>query len=317
MENYPQAAADNSATFISDVSENEFSLKEPVDFAEHRKMESESKQICKFGEKNFVEDFKFFEYESVDEEKTLRQTFLKPELTKSIKEEEVPIEPFEFDKINSRRTDFSKQDGQSDKFHWKPAIVESLYFLGIQHGFRMLQKRTYGELDGKFFKDWGKSVRNLSGWRDNDSSFVNYVAHPMQGAVTGRIFINNSDKAKKLEFSKSKEYWDSRLKAMAWSAAWSTQFELGPFSEATIGNVGLYDKVGPNRLGWVDLVVTPTAGTGLLIGEDIIDKYILKKWLEKGTSRGKVRLLRMFITPIQSFTNVLGGKLPWKRYSRR
>ena len=205
----------------------------------------------------------------------------------------------------------------AEKFHWKPALVESFYFLGIQHSFRMLQKKTRNELGGPFFRDWGKSVKNLGGWRDGDSFITNYIAHPMQGAVTGRIFLNNSGRSRKLEFGKSKEYWESRLKAMAWSTVWSTQFELGPFSEASIGNVGLYDRVGPNRMGWVDLVVTPTAGTGVLIGEDMIDKFILKRLVEKRIkSRTRIKIYRTFLTPIQSFTNVLGGKVPWKRYDR-
>jgi hypothetical protein len=202
-------------------------------------------------------------------------------------------------------------------FDWQPAIVQSLYFLTIQHSFRMLQKKTTRELDGPFFRDWANSVKNLGRWRDGDSTFTNYVAHPMQGAVTGRIFINNSEKSKKLEFGNSKEYRESRLKAMIWSAAWSTQFELGPFSEASIGNVGLYDRQGPNRMGYVDIFVTPLAGTAVLIGEDIIDKYILKKWLErKAKNRRQIIIMRTFITPFLSFSNALRGKYPWKRDNR-
>ena len=197
-------------------------------------------------------------------------------------------------------------------------MVQSMYFLAIQHSFRMLQDKTTDELGGPFFRDWANSVKNLGRWRDGDSTYTNYVAHPMQGAVTGRIFINNSDKSKKLEFGSSREYWESRFKAMIWSAAWSTQFELGPFSEASIGNVGLYDRIGPNRMGFVDLVITPTAGTFVLIGEDVIDKYILKNWLEKkAKNRRQILIMRTFITPFLSFSNAIGGKYPWKRHSRR
>ncbi len=210
----------------------------------------------------------------------------------------------------------SQESFGGEKFHWKPALIESLYFVSIQHGFRTIQKKTRREFDGKFFNDWGKSVKNLGGWRDGDSFRTNYLAHPLQGSVTGRIFINNSDRSKNLDFGGSKKYWESRFKAMAWSAVWSLQFELGPLSEASIGNVGLYDDVGPNRMGWVDIVVTPTAGTGALIGEDMIDKFILKKWLEKGNNRTRIKLFRTFLTPVQSFTNVLGGKVPWHRDNR-
>lgn len=206
---------------------------------------------------------------------------------------------------------------ESDKFHWKPAIAQSLVFLGIQHSFRLAQRKTITELDGPFFRDWGKSVRNLGGWRDGDTFVTNYLGHPMQGAVTGWIFVVNSDKSIKLEFGNSKEYWESRLKAMAWSAAWSAQFEIGPISEASIGNVGLFDDVGPNTMGWVDMVITPVAGTGLVVLEDIIDKYILRNWLEKKlTSRTRIKMYRTFFNPFQSFVNVLSLKKPWRRKNR-
>lgn len=254
-----------------------------------------------------------FSEENAQELKDTYGYFLTDKAAKKLRNKEEFIESsFEI----SSKYEAPKQSLDEEKFHWKPALVESLYLIGIQHGYRTIQKKTRREFDGKFFNDWGKSVKNLGGWRDGDNLLTNYIAHPMQGAATGRIFINNSDKFKKLEFGRSKQYWESRFKAMAWSAVWSLQFELGPLSEASIGNVGLYDDVGPNRMAWVDIVVTPSAGTGVLIGEDFIDKYVLKKWLEKGNSRTRIKLFRTFFTPIHSFTNVLGGKTPWHRDNR-
>lgn len=252
--------------------------------------------------------------------KPFLQLIPKSELRKPLKEDEkspadLPIEPFEL----PQPSDFGKFNVpvKQEKFHWKPAINQSLIFLGIQHGMRMIQRKTVRELDGPFFRDWGISVKNLGGWRDGDGFITNYIAHPMQGAVTSRIFINNSDRSKIQEFGKSKEYWESRFKAMAWSAVWSTQFEIGPISEASIGNVGLYDRTGPNLMGWVDIVITPIAGTGVIIAEDMIDKYILKKWLEKKlTSRTRMKIYRTFFTPFLSFSNIIAGKKPWQRDNR-
>jgi hypothetical protein len=196
-------------------------------------------------------------------------------------------------------------------------LLQSGILLGIQHGFRMKQAKTRRELDGPFFRDWGNSVKNLRGWRDGDGSFTNYIAHPLQGATTGRIFINNSDRAKKQEFGKSKKYWESRLKAMAWSAVWSTQFEIGLLSEANIGNVGLRERNGHSTMAWVDLVVTPVIGTGVLIAEDAIDKYILKNWLERKTSnKVTINLLRSIFTPTTSVSNLLRWRKPWSRDTR-
>ncbi|MEZ5426928.1 MAG: hypothetical protein R2747_11715 [Pyrinomonadaceae bacterium] len=216
-----------------------------------------------------------------------------------------------------KEPDGAKDPKKEDKFHWKPALIQSGYFLAIQHGLRLFQKKTRDQLGGPFFRDWLESVKNLRGWDDGDNIFTNYFAHPMQGTVTGRIFINNSDKGKRQEFGKSKEYWESRFKAMAWAAVWSTQFELGPVSEANIGNVGKRTYRGRSTMAWVDLVVTPVGGTGVLIFEDMIDKYILKNWLEKKlTSRTRMKIYRTFFTPLISFTNVLRGRVPWARDNR-
>ena len=204
-----------------------------------------------------------------------------------------------------------------EKFHWKPALKESAYFLGIQHVFRMTQPKTRRELGGPFFADWGRSIRSLHGWDDGNKFFTNYVAHPLQGGVTGRIFINNSDRAKKQEFGKSLKYWETRLKAMVWSAVWSAQFELGPVSEATLGNVGINDHTGYNKMAWVDLVITPVVGTGIVVAEDAVDKYILKNWLERKTkNRNMIKLYRVVFTPTTGFSNILRGKMPWHRDDR-
>jgi hypothetical protein len=207
-----------------------------------------------------------------------------------------------------------------ETFHWKPALVQSGLFLGFQHGFRVLaQESTRSQLDGPFFRDWQRTVKNLRGWDDGNSFFINYVAHSLQGALTGRIFVQNSDRASKQTFGKSKQYWQSRFKALAWSTAWSAQFELGPISEASIGNVGLRPKPsGHSGMAYVDLVVTPVLGTSLLIAEDAIDKHVLKNWLErKGRSRRSIKILRSFLTPTTTIGNLLRLKVPWKRDQRR
>lgn len=203
---------------------------------------------------------------------------------------------------------------KKEKFHWKPALAQSGIFLGFQHAFRMTQHKTRRELGGKFFADWATSARRLRGWNDQDNLFTNYVAHPLQGGLTGRIFVNNSDRAARQEFGKSRKYWESRFKAMAWSAVWSTQFELGPISEASIGNVGIRDKRGGPTMTWGDLVVTPTLGTGVLVAEDAIDKYILKNWLErKFENKLMLKILRIVLTPTTSVGNLLRIKKPsWR-----
>jgi hypothetical protein len=123
--------------------------------------------------------------------------------------------------------------------------------------------------------------------------------------------------AKKQEFGKSKKYWESRFKAMAWSAVWSTQFELGPISEASLGNVGLREKRGHSTMAWADLIMTPAGGTGLVIAEDSVDKYFLRNWLEKKTANKiTIRIFRSIFTPTTSIANLLRRRPPWSRDNR-
>ena len=142
----------------------------------------------------------------------------------------------------------------------------------FEHGVRILREpSTRKQLPGKFWKDYCDSVLGLDGWRDGDPFYVNYVGHPMQGAVTGYIQIQNDPRGKKLEFN-DPGYWISRSKAMLWNAAYSVQFEIGPISEASLGNVGkaIDPRTGRSGAAAVDLVVTPTVGTAWLIGEDFV-----------------------------------------------
>lgn len=285
-----------------------------------------------FENPNSIENQKPSERENSSENKILSADFLnekievpKFDLKTVIKREwktQRILTPLENDgveiyELKELDNDETTQSAGKDKFHWKPALIQSGIFLGIQHGFRMTQAKTRRELGGKFFKDWGKSVRRLHGWNDSDNFFTNYIAHPLQGSLTGRIFVNNSDFAKRQQFGRSKDYWESRLKAMIWSTAWSIQFELGPLSEASLGNVGIRDKRGYSTMAMSDLVITPTVGTGVLIFEDALDKYILKNLVEKRIkNRFIVRTLRIMLNPTTSFANVLRARRPSWREGR-
>jgi hypothetical protein len=181
-----------------------------------------------------------------------------------------------------------------------------------------MQKNTREGLRGPFFHDWLRSVKNLRGWNDGNSFFINYIAHTLQGGITGRIFVNNSELASTQEFGKSKHYWKSRFKALAWSTAWSGQFELGLLSEANIGNVGLKTKPsGHSGMAYVDLVVTPVIGTSLLVIEDAIDRYILRDRIEQhGYRKRTIKILRSVLTPTTTVGNFLRIQVPWKRNNR-
>jgi len=196
-------------------------------------------------------------------------------------------------------------------FHWLPAIKQSLLFLGVQHGYAMTQPKTRRDLKGPFFKDYVRSVKSLHGWSDGGRFFTNYVAHPMQGSLFGFIQIQNDPKGINLSFDNSNAYWRSRLKALAWSAAWSTQFEIGPVSQASIGNVGLHGKQT-----YVDLVVTPIGGFGWIVLEDFVDKNIIHMIERRNSGNFYIKIAsRTFLNPSRSAANLLRFKKPWHRDS--
>lgn len=200
------------------------------------------------------------------------------------------------------------QNGKAGGFHWRSAIGQSLLFLGIQHGYAVTQPKTREALKGKFWKDYALSVKSLRGWDDGGRFFTNYIAHPMQGSFTGFIYVQNDPKGLKQQFGASGDYWRSRLKAMAWSAAWSTQFEVGPISQASIGNVGLKGKQT-----WGDVIVTPTVGTAMLVSEDAIDRFVTRR-IERATDNFyAVIFSRMLLSPTRTVANLFRFKTPWYR----
>ena len=207
------------------------------------------------------------------------------------------------------QVDEKLEDNQ--RFDWSAAIKQSLIFLGVQHGYAMTQPKTRRDLRGAFFKDYVRSFKSLHGWNDGGRVFTNYIAHPMQGSLLGFIQIQNDPKGMNLSYDKSSAYWRSRLKALAWSAAWSTQFEIGPVSQASIGNVGLHGKQS-----YIDLVVTPLGGFGWLVVEDFLDKNIIHRIERRSSGNFYIKVAsRVLLNPTRSVANLLRLKTPWYRDS--
>jgi hypothetical protein len=177
---------------------------------------------------------------------------------------------------------------------------------------------TRKEIKGPFFRDWFQSVRNLRGWRDGDPFLVNYIGHPIMGAASGYIQIQNDPRGRYLEFEPTRKgYWKSRLKAMAWSAAYSTQFELGPISEASLGNVGRTPRPdGKSPMSYVDLIITPTVGTLWLMGEDALDKHLIQRFEKRVRNQFWRGIVRSFLNPGRSIANAMRFKGPWHRDRR-
>src|SRR5262245_31295874 len=210
------------------------------------------------------------------------------------------------------------QAGKTKGFNWKGAAKQSLLLLAIMHSYNLATEAgSREELRGPFFKDYFRSVRNLRGWDDGDPFIADYIGHPMQGAVAGFIQIQNDPKGREQEFAMRKAYWNSRLKAAGFALLFSTQWELGPLSEASLGNIGLKPfKNSPHPMAWVDIVITPTVGTAWLVGEDMLDRFVIYKLENKFSNRPLRVLIRSFLNPSRSMANILRFEYPWYRDRR-
>jgi hypothetical protein len=169
---------------------------------------------------------------------------------------------------------------------------------------------------------------NMRRWNDSDSIKVNYIGHPMEGAIAGYIEIQNDPRGRILRISRDRRYWDSRFRAFLWETVYSTQWEIGPIGETAIFNQGGFTyPLGcrrhdlsceatakyTNNTGWVDFIITPTVGTLWLLGEDAIDRYISGPLVERHPNAFGIKLVRASLNPADSLANILRGHFPWWR----
>lgn len=195
---------------------------------------------------------------------------------------------------------------------WPSLFRQSMFFLGVQHGFRVAtEPGTREGLRGSYFKGYVDSLTNLRGWADGDPFYVNYVGHPLAGAVAGNIWLQNDPAYRSHEFGDPR-YWKGRLRAFGYSWLYSTQFEIGPLSEASIGQIQAHYP----QVGFVDHVVTPVIGTGWMIAEDWLDKYVIRRMEDRVTNRWARLFVRSGLNPSRSMANLMAGRPPWFRHTR-
>ena len=195
---------------------------------------------------------------------------------------------------------------------WGRLLAESLFFLASQHaGNIALDHDTRIQLThGSFWGDYEYCVEHYrwSRWKDDDPFGVDYIGHPMMGALTSSIYEQNDPKQRALIFANTRRYWNGRLKAMAYSAVYSAQWKIGPASEASVGNTGLgyyirqRDGVYTNETGMQDFFITPVGGLAWNVGEDIIDRYLFRPVIRN--HRNKYLLLAAaMMTPMRAGAN--------------
>ena len=203
----------------------------------------------------------------------------------------------------------SVENVATPRVQWKALISQSFRLLLIEHAFRYATEPGTRHPGEPFFQGYLNSVGGLHGWSDGDPFYVNYVGHPMQGAVSGYLWTLNDPRYRNVEFGKNPDYWRSRIRAGAFAWAYSEQMEIGLISEASIGNVQAYYP----QQGFVDHVVTPAIGLGWMIAEDALDRYLVR-YVERRTQNRLVRaLVRGGANPSRSLANVVSGRWPWAR----
>jgi len=212
--------------------------------------------------------------------------------------------------VRPKPTGADRQDLGVD---WISLARASGRFLAVEQAFRLAtEPGTRSGLKGPFIRNYLRSAGNLHGWADGDEFYVNYVGHPMQGSVAANLWAGNDVRYRTAEFGESPEYWKGRLRAAAFAWVYSTQFEIGAASEASIGGI----QASFPQQGFVDHVVTPTLGTAWMIAEDALDRYVIRRIEDRASNRWIRMLARTGLNPTRTFANAMQGAAPWHRQTR-
>lgn len=83
----------------------------------------------------------------------------------------------------------------------------SLRFLAVMHAFRWATEPDTRAGGVGLGAGYVRTVGNLHGWADGDPYYVNYMGHPAQGAISGRLFLNSDPKYRSTEFGWNAAYW--------------------------------------------------------------------------------------------------------------
>jgi hypothetical protein len=192
---------------------------------------------------------------------------------------------------------------------WSPLLLQSLHALTWQHAIRLAAEPVSRQhmREVPIVRNWRENLKALDHWDDQGPVGVNYVAHPLMGAFAGRLLIDN-DAGGRLVRPGQKGYWPSRMRALAFSTAYSFQYEVGPFSEAVLG-------LSPTKEGWVDFVMTPTLGFAWTLAEDALEEGVIRR-IERGGNLKWTRISRMLFAPSRTLTNLVALRVPWHRADR-
>src|SRR6185312_8134189 len=226
---------------------------------------------------------------------------------------DAPVSVSSSSKTSSMNISPVEEEGQSEKVQWKSLMKASSRYLGVMHGFRIATEQgTRTALHNSAFGGYFSALGAMHGWSDGDGYYENYLGHPIEGGVSSYIWIHNDQKYQRVEFGKSRDYWMSRFRAYAYSWAFSEQFEIGPLSEASIGQIQRYCCA----YGFVDHVITANLGMIWVVGGDMLDRYVARKVEDRTTNVVIRAIVRSGLNPPLTFANLMASQAPWHRDSR-
>jgi hypothetical protein len=223
---------------------------------------------------------------------------------------------------------------RKERFHWGRALFESFTFLAIEQAYVVHDDYRWVVIENgvpfnHYWRDYKQSLHSWleSGWNDGDPLLYGYLGHPIQGALTSYIQIQNDARGDGLEFSNTKEYWHSRLRATLWNAVYSTQWNIGPLSEITVEKYGTRARQPWNQdgswpcthkncywgVGQIDLVMTPVGGVAWMLTEDLLDKNIMRRLEGETRNHFLIDFTRCALNPIRGGASILHGRAPWYR----
>jgi hypothetical protein len=214
------------------------------------------------------------------------------------------------------------------RVHWGQLLISTTVFNAFQDAGNLYTGYWYRveTTQGDWFNRW---IDSAAGWRwnvwtDGNPIMDDYVGHPMMGAITNALWIQNDPKSMTVQQSNTWPYWRRLLRAGTFSAAYSFWWKLGPTGEASIGHNGdhyYYDNsyhngtVLTNETGWVTLTTTPVGGVLWTMGEDALDKHVVAP--AEGQGRNPFAMLALsFLEPAHATANIFRFRPPWYRDDR-
>jgi hypothetical protein len=198
-------------------------------------------------------------------------------------------------------------EATDDSFRWKPALGSTLLVILTQNLANLTSSRFHDELEGPFLNDWFTSAAALfdSNWDDGNRFQTNYIAHPIGGAIYANNAGTNDPKYAAL-LPGDPGYGTGVLRSLAFAAAASLMYEIGPLSEASVGNLGMED---PDKQGWVDPVMTPILGAGWMVLEAVVYQQLLRRVKDRAT----YTILHIFLNPSRTISNTFNVRHPCPR----